>query len=72
MAIKDNKQTTEEVVEQAPVYEVLPDRIHIEEFLFSAGIAEGMVKAGFKAYAKGRVWMRPAEWQALLDEFNAR
>ena len=49
----------------------LPARIHVMEFLMTVKMTE-VEKAGLKAFAKGKVWMRLSEWQELLEEYKKR
>ncbi len=74
MADKANKATPEvkdtPEVKAVPEVQPLAPRIHINEFfaLFAKDL-NNMQKAGFKAIAKGKEWMRKEEWLEHLEKY---
>jgi len=65
---KNPKQPTDEAVELGVVE--LEPRIHIKEFLLGLGMSP-VQRAGFQAYC-GKTYMRPDEWNAVLQEYVNR
>lgn len=51
--------------------EVLPPRMHIDEFLKVFAQLTEMEVAGFKVFVK-KEWMRRQEWQEALETYKER
>ncbi|QMV48386.1 hypothetical protein [Bacillus phage SPO1L3] len=50
--------------------DVLEPRIHIDEFLkLHSGLNE-VRQSGFRALAKGKVWMRKSQWEEILEQYT--
>ena len=48
----------------------LPSRINFNEFVALNTDMTSVAKAGFRAFCKGKDWMRQAEWEKTLKEYE--
>ena len=65
----DSKDENTKVVrESVKADQILPERIHIRQFLISHPELDAMQQVGFKALC-GKEWMRPDEWEEQLRKY---
>ena len=48
----------------------LPSRISFNEFVTLNTEMTSVAKAGFKAFCRGKDWMRQAEWEKALKDYE--